>query len=104
MEESVKRLSDDAEAQGLLIRPLALYGNDVNFRTPLVDIYEENLLALQALKAGIDPENVMNLAGGFKFKFSMLRYPCILHQQIVESLLILIIGTHPRQGLITDYN
>lgn len=62
----------------MLIRPLALYGNDVNFRTPLVDIYEENLLALQALKAGIDPENVMNLAGGFKFKFSMLRYPCIL--------------------------
>jgi len=44
-----------------------LYGNYVNARTPLVDIYGENLPRLRALKAKVDPENVMGLAGGFKF-------------------------------------
>jgi len=67
VEESTKRLSDFAQAEGLLTHPLALYGNDVTFRTPLVDIYGDNLPALRALKAKIDPKNVMNLAGGFRF-------------------------------------
>ena len=67
VEESANRLADIAQAEGLLARPLALYGNDVNFRTPLVDIYGDNLPALQALKAKVDPKRVMNLAGGFRF-------------------------------------
>jgi len=44
----------------------ALYGNYVNART-LVDIYGENLSRLRALRAEVDPENVMGLTGGFKF-------------------------------------
>ena len=67
MEESASRLSAVAEAEGLLTHPLALYGNNVDFKTNLVDIYGDNLPALQALKAKIDPKNVMGLAGGFKF-------------------------------------
>ena len=67
MEESVDRLSVIAQAEGLLVHPLALYGNNVNFKTPLIDIYGDNLPSLQALKAKIDPKNVMGLAGGFRF-------------------------------------
>ena len=67
-EESVKRLSVVAKAEGLLLTdPPALYGNYVDANTPLVDIYGENLPILQALQAKIDPNNVMGLAGGFKF-------------------------------------
>jgi len=39
----------------------------VDYNTPLEDIYGDNLPALRALKAKIDPKNVMGLAGGFKF-------------------------------------
>jgi len=46
---------------------MALYGNYVDANTPLVDIYGDNLPRLRALKAKIDPHNVMGLAGGFKF-------------------------------------
>jgi len=68
VEESVNRLAAVAKAEGLLIDdPPALYGNYVNARTPLVDIYGKNLPSLQALKAKIDPNNVMGLSGGFKF-------------------------------------
>ncbi|KAF9648818.1 FAD-binding domain-containing protein [Thelephora ganbajun] len=68
VEESANRLAAIAKAEGLLSNhPLALYGNYVNSRTPLVDIYGENLPKLRALRAEIDPENVMDLAGGFKF-------------------------------------
>lgn len=67
VEESANRLSAKAQAEGLLTHPLALYGNNVDFKTPLVDIYGENLPSLRALKAKIDPQNVMGLAGGFKF-------------------------------------
>jgi hypothetical protein len=44
-----------------------LYGNNIGAATPLVDIYGENLPILQALRAKIDPDNVMGLTGGFKF-------------------------------------
>ena len=47
--------------------PLALYGNYADANTPLSDIYGDNLPSLRALKAKVDPRNVMGLAGGFKF-------------------------------------
>jgi hypothetical protein len=50
-----------------------LYGNYVDVKTPLVDIYGENLPILQALQAKVDPNNVMGLAGGFKFSGRMCR-------------------------------
>ena len=74
VEESVKRLSAVAKAEGLLIdNPSAVYANDANANTPLVDIYGENLPRLRALKAKIDPEGVMDLAGGFKFSYTRER-------------------------------
>jgi len=67
-EESTNRLAVIARKEGLLTDDTpALYGNYVNARTPLVDIYGEKLPRLRALKAKVDPENVMGLAGGFKF-------------------------------------
>ena len=68
VEESANRLSAVAKAEGLLTdHPTALYGNYVDANTPLVDIYGDNLPKLRALKAKIDPANVMGLTGGFKF-------------------------------------
>ena len=37
------------------------------YDTPLEDIYGGNVPRLKALKKRVDPENVMGLAGGFKF-------------------------------------
>ncbi|KAF8188711.1 FAD dependent oxidoreductase [Pholiota molesta] len=45
----------------------AIYPNYAIFDTPLSNIYGGNLPALQALKASVDPTNVMGLAGGFRF-------------------------------------
>ena len=68
VEESANRLAVVAKAEGLLLDdPPALYGNYANAKTPLVKIYGDNLPKLQVLKAEIDPNNVMGLAGGFKF-------------------------------------
>ena len=44
----------------------ALYPNYAIFDTPLIDLYGANLPRLQAIKVGVDPDNVMGLAGGFK--------------------------------------
>jgi len=68
VEESTNRLAAVAKAEGSLSdHPTALYGNYVDANTPLVDIYGDNLPKLRALKAKIDPKNIMGLAGGFKF-------------------------------------
>ncbi|KAF9474837.1 FAD-binding domain-containing protein [Pholiota conissans] len=44
-----------------------IYPNYAVSGTPLADMYGSNLPALRALKARVDPENVMGLAGGWKF-------------------------------------
>lgn len=67
VETSANRLSAIAQSEGVLTQPVALYGNNVDYRTPLEEIYGDNLPALRALKAKIDPWNVMGLAGGFRF-------------------------------------
>ena len=68
MEESVNHLTAIARKEGFLFDdPPVLYGNYVNTRTPLAGIYGDNLPRLQALKAKVDPKNVMGLTGGFKF-------------------------------------
>ncbi|KAF8968757.1 FAD dependent oxidoreductase [Flammula alnicola] len=43
------------------------YPNYAVTGTPLADMYGRNLPALRALKARVDPNNVMGLAGGWKF-------------------------------------
>jgi len=45
----------------------AVYVNYALFDTPLEDMYGGNLARLHTIKAKIDPERVMDLAGGFKF-------------------------------------
>ena len=68
VEESVNRLAAVAKREGLLSdQPKSLYGNYAKNEASLVDIYGENLPKLRALKAEIDPKNVMGLAGGFRF-------------------------------------
>ena len=44
----------------------ALYPNYVIFDTPLVNLYGANLPSLQAMKAVVDPEDVVGFTGGFK--------------------------------------
>ena len=44
----------------------AVYPNYAIFDTPLTSLYGANLPKLQAIKATVDPNNVMGLAGGFK--------------------------------------
>jgi len=54
-------------ADGQNISQAAVYVNYALFSTPLEDIYGANLPRLRAIRAEIDPEDVMGLAGGFKF-------------------------------------
>ncbi|KAG0695061.1 hypothetical protein DFH29DRAFT_814582 [Suillus ampliporus] len=56
-----------AIAEGQDVANAASYSNYAIFDTPLSSIYGENLPRLQAIKAAVDPTNVMGLAGGFKF-------------------------------------
>jgi len=44
-----------------------VYVNYALFDMPLEDMYGGNLAWLRSIKAKIDPERVMDLAGGFKF-------------------------------------
>ncbi|KAJ3508178.1 hypothetical protein NLJ89_g5895 [Agrocybe chaxingu] len=65
--KSAQQVMNAAMAEGqssLLGAPL--YPNYAIYDTPLSDIYGANLPALQALKAEVDPTNIMGLAGGWK--------------------------------------
>lgn len=65
--QSAAHLTQVVLAEGQDVADAALYGNYAIFDTPLERIYGGNLARLQALKAQYDPENVMGLAGGWKF-------------------------------------
>ncbi|OJA10990.1 hypothetical protein AZE42_09150 [Rhizopogon vesiculosus] len=65
--ESAAHLRQLAIAEGQDVADAASYGNHVIFDTPLRRIYGDNVPKLQAIKAAVDPTNVMGLAGGFKF-------------------------------------
>lgn len=57
-----------AEADGQTgLADAPVYPNYAITGTSLEDMYGENVDRLKALKQLIDPENVMGLAGGFKF-------------------------------------
>lgn len=60
-------LKAKAIALGQNISNAALYNNYAVYDTPLEAMYGNNVPKLQALKAEIDPNNVMGLAGGFRF-------------------------------------
>jgi hypothetical protein len=56
-----------ALADGQNVSRAALYPNYALFGTPLEDMYGGNVERLQKIKAAVDPEDVMGLAGGWKF-------------------------------------
>jgi hypothetical protein len=60
---SLKNLAAQEEGAG----DLPLYSNYAMRDTPLEQVYGANLGRLKEIKARVDPENVMGLAGGWKF-------------------------------------
>jgi hypothetical protein len=56
-----------ALADGQNVSHAAKYVNYALFGTPLGEMYGENVKRLREIRAEIDPEDVMGLAGGWKF-------------------------------------
>ena len=56
-----------ALADGQNVSHAAKYPNYALFGTPLKDMYGGGLERLREIKSGIDPDDVMGLAGGWKF-------------------------------------
>ena len=67
LREGAKTIHGVALADGQDLSHAAMYVNYALFDTPLEDIYGGNLPRLRNIKAKIDPERVMDLAGGWKF-------------------------------------
>lgn len=65
--ESVEQLRLVAEAEGQRIADLPLYGNYAIFGTSLERIYGGNVERLRRIKRQYDPDNIMGLAGGWRF-------------------------------------
>ncbi|KAG6810817.1 hypothetical protein H0H92_010207 [Tricholoma furcatifolium] len=65
--QSAAHIKAVAIAEGQDIADVAIYPNYAIYDTPLADMYGANVATLEALKASVDPGNVMGLAGGFKF-------------------------------------
>jgi hypothetical protein len=63
---SVQTLQGAAINDGDSFADAFVYPNYAIFDTPLVKLYGANVPRLQQIKAEVDPENVMGLAGGFK--------------------------------------
>jgi len=64
---SAQHLTDVAVNEGQAIAQAPLYTNYALYDTPLERIYGDNVARLRTIKAAVDPNNVMGLAGGFKF-------------------------------------
>ncbi|PFH46241.1 hypothetical protein AMATHDRAFT_77754 [Amanita thiersii Skay4041] len=64
---SADRIRDVAVQDDPRVADAPLYPNYAIFDTPLQKVYGVNVDRLKALKARVDPDNVMGLAGGFKF-------------------------------------
>ncbi|KAJ7027714.1 FAD-binding domain-containing protein [Mycena alexandri] len=67
LKESANHLTDVAVYAGQAVAQAPLYTNYALADTPLERMYGENLPRLRTIKAQVDPNNVMGLAGGFKF-------------------------------------
>ena len=71
MASALRKHTDQARAAVLADRQdisgAAVYVNYALFGTPLEDMYGANVPKLRKIRAEIDPEDVMGLAGGFKF-------------------------------------
>jgi hypothetical protein len=67
MRTSAEHIRDVALAEGQNIANAPLYPNYAIYGTPLRSLYGNNVPRLRQIKASVDPLNVMNLAGGWKF-------------------------------------
>ena len=71
MASALRQHADQARAavlaDGQDLSDAAVYVNYALFGTPLQDMYGANVPRLRNIRAEIDPEDVMGLAGGFKF-------------------------------------
>ncbi|KAM6496524.1 FAD dependent oxidoreductase [Amanita muscaria] len=67
VKQSTTRIRDAVIADGQDITSAPLYPNAALADTPLEQMYGGNVDRLRALRARVDPENVMRLAGGFRF-------------------------------------
>jgi hypothetical protein len=56
-----------ALADGQNVSHATVYPNYALFGRPLEDMYGKNVDRLRKVRAAIDPEGVMGLAGGWKF-------------------------------------
>jgi hypothetical protein len=61
------RARDVALVDGQNVSNAAKYPNYALFCTPLEDMYGGNVERLRKIRAAVDPEDVMGLAGGWKF-------------------------------------
>ena len=70
MAHALRKVADAVHTVALVdgqnISHAAVYPNNALPNTPLEDIYRENVPKLRRVKAEVDPEDVMALAGGFK--------------------------------------
>lgn len=67
MIEGMKQGAANLQANIPGTEQLPLYGNYALADTPLEAMYGANVEKLKNMKKEVDPENVMGLAGGFKF-------------------------------------
>lgn len=67
MIEGIKQGAANLQANTQATEGLPLYGNYALSDTPLEAMYGANVEKLTSMKKEVDPDNVMGLAGGFKF-------------------------------------
>ncbi|OJA18727.1 hypothetical protein AZE42_11122 [Rhizopogon vesiculosus] len=65
--ESVAYMKQFIVDAGQEVGNALLYPNCAPPETPMVDMYGDALQRLQSIKLAVDPTNVMNLTGGWKF-------------------------------------
>lgn len=66
MKKSAAYLLKVAADEGQSVYPQIRYPNYSLQDTPLVELFGDNLPALQALKSKVDPNRIMDLTGGFR--------------------------------------
>ncbi|VDB99546.1 unnamed protein product [Peniophora sp. CBMAI 1063] len=67
MEEIEGNVTALAVAEGQDVEHAAKYGNEALGDTTVEEIYGNNVVRLRSIREAVDPEDVMGLAGGFKF-------------------------------------
>ena len=67
MKQIEANITAQAVAQGQDVANAAKYGNEALGDTSIEAIYGSNVERLRSIHEEVDPDNVMGLAGGFKF-------------------------------------